>query len=79
MLDQVNQCALVSSDELTRSIWIQVNYLKSQFALLPEVVNDFKVVRVVRVQVVMDNFCVVYLQPVSLVRVPLHLQYDLCI
>jgi hypothetical protein len=46
---------------------------------LSEVVDDVKVVFVLRVQVVVNNFGVVYLSPVLLVSLPFHFENNLTV
>ncbi len=65
------------TDGLNGTIWIKVNYVESQFALLSKIIYNFEVVGVVWVQVIVNNFSMVNLQPVSLVSVPLRLEHRL--
>ena len=69
----------MGTNELCRSISIEVYNLESQFALLAKVIDNFEMVGEVRVQVIMNNFRMVYLQPISLVGVPLHFKDSLCV
>ena len=69
----------MGSDELSSFISIQIWDLKSELALLTKVIDDLKMMGVVWVQVIMYNFCMIHLEPVRLVCMPLHFQYDLSV
>ena len=69
----------MGTNELCRSISIKINYLESKLALLTKVIDNFEVVCKIRVQVIMNNFRMVNLQPISLVGVPLHFKDSLCV
>ena len=76
---KINKCAFVGTNELASTISIQVRNFKSQFALLPKVVDDLKVVRIIRVKIIVNNFGVIDFQPISLVGVPLHFEQNLSV
>ena len=79
MSNEIYKCTFVGTNELNRSVGIEIDYLESQLALLAKVVDNFEMVSIIWTQVVMNNFCMVNLQPLSLVCVPLHLKDCLCV
>ena len=48
-------------------------------ALLPKVVDNLKVVRIIMVKIIVHNFGVVDFKPISLVGVPLHFEQNLSV
>ena len=48
MSNEIYKCTFVGTNELNRSVGIEIDYLESQLALLAKVVDNFEVVGIVR-------------------------------
>jgi hypothetical protein len=62
---------------LNRSVSVVIDNLEAKIQLLPEIKNYVEILAVTRIQIVLNNICTIYFNPVRLRSLPLHFEDDL--